>query len=331
MQSTTRIVVKILLVALSLPLLFACGTMERLAPSVAGDLLQKGQREMETERNYEVFRESALPNLKFIEGILYVNPSEENLLASLTKGYASYAVLVSESELLEVKLAIKKQSRKREDEEYYKKRAIDFYTRAQNYGLRFLKLQGVSYEQLLAASSEELAKLLDQNLDGENSRDLDAIFFLAQAWAGLINLQKERPRLMGQLPLVKSLFDWVCLREPNYFFGGCMAFNGAYEVSRPPLLGGNPQKGLQLFQQGIEKNRDNLFLQVALIEYALIPLEEKELFQKQMAELKSAIQRITAYWEESTSSSYDPHQNLLNALAMKHYNVLKQYDKTIFE
>ena len=53
--------------------------------------------------------------------------------------------------------------------------------------------------------------------------------------------------LVSNLPIVKGLFDWVCSKSPNINFGACDIFYGAYQAQRPLMLGGNPEKGKEIF------------------------------------------------------------------------------------
>lgn len=186
-----------------------------------------------------------------------------------------------------------------------KEEAIFYYGRALNYGFRYLGLAGITYDELVSAQanidigpenktenksvnkSEQdkdqrsnsvsgggVIQLLNKKLHTNSEEDLNAVFFMAQAWAGLINLQRDKPQLLAQLPTAKLLIDWVCTNRPNFFYGSCDIFYGVYESSRPPALGGQPEKGREHFIRAIKNNPQNLFARIAFIQYYLIQMAE---------------------------------------------------------
>ncbi|MBF0206196.1 MAG: hypothetical protein HQK53_04845 [Oligoflexia bacterium] len=343
---------------LGVSLLSGCGTIETLTPKMGGVILKKASKEMETESNWDFFREGALANLKMIEGLLYLNPGEKRLLSTLVKGYTSYGLLVQETLMLESSARSSTPSGAQGEvgagctsESYHKQQAIAAYGKALNYAFSYLKSVGLTYDDLLSSSRTDVndakdvkdgkgvknvKNVLEQNLDFEDLQDVDAIFFMAQAWGGLINLEKNNPKLLADLSLVKWLTDWVCGHYPNYFHGGCDLFYGVYESSRPPLLGGNPQKGEEFFKRAIANNPGNLFAEVLFIQYYYVPMEDKDGYLKLRPELQQKINRFYQNMEWSSTNikigkvvkeGDDEHLNLLNATAGKRWQSILTLEK----
>ena len=180
-----------------------------------------------------------------MEGLFSLHPSNQDLLASLTKGYAAYAFGIDETLYLEEKLAEKKSLQ-------HKDQAIHNYSKSLSYGMRFFNEHDLDFKKLsIAAKDGSLAKLLDTKIDSHLSRNLDAVLFTAFSWAGLINLQKNDPLLIAQLYIPKSIFDWGCNKSPTFLDGFCPMFMGSYELSRPKMLGGRPENGKKVFLEAI--------------------------------------------------------------------------------
>ena len=94
----------------------------------------------------------------------------------------------------------------------HKEQAIVNYSKALKYGLRFLKLNGISQKKLTKnmRKKDGIKTLLDNNLS-DSDHHLMGVLFTGQSLAGLINLYgKDKMALAGQLPVEKGLFDWVC-------------------------------------------------------------------------------------------------------------------------
>ena len=83
-----------------------------------------------------------------MEGLHHVSPEDRGVLSSLIKGYAGYAFVVSET------LALNEEYN--EDEiRPNSKQAIYNYSKAVKYGEQFLETYGISYDEILKASSSK--------------------------------------------------------------------------------------------------------------------------------------------------------------------------------
>jgi hypothetical protein len=314
-----------------LTLLYSCGGVQKVAVSTTSDLLYKASFEIQNENNYETFKDSVLPSLKLAEGLLSLSPKDQNLLATLTKGHVGFAFGVVETEILELKLG--REKNKEELISAKEQQARSHYSKAIDYGLRYFKEKDISYTDLQKALRDEagIPGLLKKK--GLNERDQETALYLGQAIGGLVNLSRDQMVLVSQLPLAKGLFDYVCEVNPMINHGTCDIFYGTYEAGRPAMLGGNPEKGREIFVNFSEKFPQNELGIVMFMEYVLIPKEESKNFYKQLDELLEQREEFNKnmIWSPIAKES-SPHYNLelFRTIAFKRVEIFEKNRKTIF-
>lgn len=308
----------------------SCSTMNKMAVSGSSSLLYSAGGEVESEANFEVFKSGIAANLMLMEGLLSSSPKNLNILAILTKGYAGMAFAINETQMNEEEWAELKS-------EHGKKQALLNYTRALNFGLRYLEEKDVRFSDILSKANEpqEIHHLLDKQLDTDK-RDLETLMFTAQSLGALINLQKDNMTIVAQLPVAKTLFDWVCAKNPQINYGTCDIFNGAYEAGRPQMLGGNPQKGKEIFLRAIKKHPHNWLIRTAFIQYYLIPQNDEEGFKEQMAFLKTVYEQYENHYVYNAAAkaeagwSHEEKLRLYQSLALKRYELINRFQKQFF-
>lgn len=311
------------LLLMGLWILTSC-SMQKLAIRGSTPLFQDSSELLTRERNWDFFRESAPGNLKFME-LLYLQDKDNlPLLAMVIKGYAGYAYGVPETLAFGEEMAGK-------DESAWKREAIHFYTRALDYGLVYFEKKGLKADDLLSFSDEKLREKLQKEM-GE--KDLIAVLYTAQAWGSLINLQKDKVALVGQVPKVKALFDWVCLKKPDIDHGVCDIFHAQYAASRPKMLGGNPEEARQLYAEAMKKYPRHLLLRLNYIQFMILPAYDGEAYEKVASELKEEFHQ----WDDQdrdelrNKSEYSkfPELNLFNAIARKRFEFIEKNKKKLF-
>lgn len=222
-------------------ILLGCSSVKNTAVDMGAGIISDASYEMETETNWENFRQAVPANLKMIEGLLYVNKKNDHLLSTLTKGYGAYAFVVYDSLYLEDQLKGNEMTSNREQ-------ALRYYNRSLEYGIRYLKQNGVNYDQLMQSIRQKggVAKILDQKL-GSDLADYESVFFLGQSLMGTINHNKAKIGLIAQLPLAKEMVDWACAKSPEIAGGTCKLVEAIYLASRPRSFGGDSEKAKDIF------------------------------------------------------------------------------------
>jgi hypothetical protein len=301
-----------------------------IAVNSSSGLLYEASGSAEAENNYELFKTAVPGNLLLMEGLLSQSPNNKDVLASLTKGYAGYAFAINESDMLNEEWGELKT-------ESGRNQALFNYTRSLNFGLRYLKQSQIDLNDLIGKMNEPqgITHLLDKRLS-DDKRDLELVLFTAQSLAALINLQKDNISLVAQLPVAKSMFDWVCMKDPKINYGTCDIFYAAYESGRPKMLGGNPEKGKEIFLRAIENHPHNWLIRSSYMQFYLIPQNDKDGFEQQLEFLKEREASFKSFYIYASDArkeaewSREPRLRFYQALALKRFELMNKYQKQFF-
>lgn len=277
-----------------------------------------------TERSWDFFAESSAGNLKFLELLYLQDQSNTSLLPILTKGFAGYAYGVSETLYFGEKLL-------GDEDTLNKQNALQYYTRALDYGLEYLDRQGIKRKDLLELEDKQLIEKLDKKLGEE---DFIAVLYTGQAWGSLINLQMDNIALVTQVPRVKILFDWVCKKDSKIENGVCDIFYAQYEASRPKMLGGDPKKAEELYLAAIKAWPQHLLVRLNYIQFLILPGFEQDKYESQAKVLKEEF----AKWEDMNRDNLENQNeyrkssalNLYNAIAKKRFLMIEKNKAKIF-
>lgn len=304
-------------------------SVQRLGIRAASGVLGVAGQEIETESSWEIFRDAVPANIKMMEGLLYVDPNNLDLLLALIKAHAGYGLAVHETLNLE-SLLIDAPSRP------HALSALKSYAKALKHASKYLELRGVAIANLAnGKKSESIPDVLNGVLDGQNQNDVEAVFFAGQAWASLINLQRNDVRTFAQLYVAKGLIDWSCDKRPDFQHGVCDIFYGAYDLGRPKMLGGDLERGKKIFKTAMGKYPRNLLIRVIYIEQYVIPALDLDEYKVQKKELEDLFEN------QSRDQFYPPailSQNskeidrlaLFNAIARHRLSTIERLEQKIF-
>jgi hypothetical protein len=230
------------LLAAGMAMLFAPGcSLKKMTAGMTVEVAKDASRAMDEEGDYDLASAAVAGNLKFLEGLVHVVPDSEALLELLARGFASYAFAFLEEAAAEAGAA---GDEKRQ--EALIERAIGAYTRAGTYGLRLLGLKR-GFDQAWAQGGQAL----EQKLAEFGKEEVGRLFWTAYAWGGAIHLGQDRVENLALLPKVVTLMKRVLVLDETYYFGGAHLFMGAYYMSLPAALGGNPGKAREHFEKAI--------------------------------------------------------------------------------
>lgn len=316
---------QLLIHSLSIFLLISCASIKKLAINQSALLFKDAAKGVNKESNYNFFQESTLPNLKTLEGLHFANPENESLLVLLIKGYTGYAFGIVETDHYEDLL-----SEKYDSEGVVKVKAA--YTRAIDYGIKYLKLRGIAKEELFKRSGSE--KVLKTFKGTEDNDEKNALFYMAQAMGGIVSLEKQNMYLLTTANLIKTMVDIVCKKDKNFENGACDMFYGAYEASRPKMMGGGLEKAKGYFVKVIEKYPDNLLAKLTYMQYYLLPKGEKKKFNRELRKLGRKFEEFNQVnnFGDSIQSidKLDENFNLFNAIAYERYKKLNKLKNKLF-
>jgi len=318
-----------LILAMTLIALSSCGIVQKVAVNTTGNLLFDATEEIETEGNMKIFADAIPGNLKMMEGLLFLEPLNSKILVGLSKGYAGLAFAVNETGWMHEKY-------QDIEDGPHRQQMILNYSKALDFGLRFLEGEGISFNDLKSSMNKDngIVELLEENLD-DDTLSLEGALFTAQAMGSLILAQMNSMTMVAHLPIVKGIFDWVCVKKPDLKHGACDIFYGAYEAARPRMLGGNPEKGKKIFQEMFKKYPHNWIGRTAYIRFYLIPMADEDGYKEQKFLLQKAKSRFDASRGWKPLAKDYPEFSikgllLYQSLAMKRFEIIKKYEKDLF-
>lgn len=255
---------------------------------------------MEEEQDIEVAEASSLAMLKTLEVFAKDNPSNQNYAVLLAKSYGNFAFGFLENKMLQSKYQDPQKY------EHYERRAKLFYERGKRYGLDYLKRKGRFRK---AINSDALS--FQQLVQKYGRSDMELLFWTAYCWGSAINLSKDDPEAIGDLPKVEIMMRRVLELQESYYNAAPHLFFGVYYASRPPLLGGIPARALEHFEEAQRLNKD-AFLMVSVLEaqFYAVQIQDKALYQELLEKVLEAPVTLL------------PEQRLANELAKRRARIL---------
>ncbi len=278
-----------------LPFLALCGCSFRaIALRSTTSLLDRGASALYEEPDPDFARESMASQLKLIEALLRNDPGDSRLLLLAAEGFDGYSFLFVEGT---------------QDD-----RAKGFYLRGRDYALAALaRAPG------LAGLTEGDLASVQKKLAAAGPAQVPALFWAGFGWAGWINLSKDDPAAVAELPRAVALMQRVEELAPDFHFAGADLFFGTYYASRPAILGGDVAKAKAYFQEA-RRRTGGRYLMTYVLEarYYAVAAQDKELF-------KSLLGKATESQGESL-----PNAGLTDAVARRKAAALLEKTDDLF-
>jgi len=244
----------------------AC-SVKKFAVNKLGNALAEGAGSYASDNDPELI-EAAVPfSLKLMESLLLESPRHVELLTALSSGFTqySYAFVHLEAERLE--------ERDLDAAVAAGERAKKLYLRARDYGVRGLE---VRHPEL----GRRLLQTPDSALEPLTHTDVPLLYWTAVSWAGAIDLSKDDPDLVGDLPIVEALIDRALELDESYDAGAIHAFLIAYEMGRPGGEGDAAAQAREHFDRAIELSEGQLASPlVAMAETVAVAEQDRAAFE----------------------------------------------------
>ncbi len=252
---TIKLTCRILLAAL----LFAGCSIQKLAVSATGSIIDNTLTAVYEESDLEIAKDSIAGFLKMIEGLLKSDPKNRRLLLRAAEGYTGYALGFVE--------------------DYDTDRAVVLYARARDYGLDLL------------SRNRELGRALDRNLDQleaalskTRSGDVPDLFWTANAWGSYIKLNPGDLSALAAMGKVNALMERVIELDEDFYFGTAHLFLGVIEIEKG--IAGNTENAKGHFDRALEISDGRFLLTKVLYarHYAVRTFDE-EIFVSTLQEV----------------------------------------------
>lgn len=251
---------KAVLFAAAAAVLCGCSAVNHVANHVAvlstADILTLGRGATLDEPDYQLARDAMPAQLKLIETLIVSEPQNRGLRRLAAEGFGGGAFLfVEESEPA---------------------RAKGLYLRGRDHALaslalksRFAGLADMPLDRFLAA------------IKTTTNDDVPDLFWAATGWSGYVNLSKDDPSALAELPKVVALMSRVIELDPAYQFDAADLFFGVYYASRPRLLGGDPEKAKAAFARADKATKGKYLMgHVLNARWYAVAVQDRELYKQ---------------------------------------------------
>ena len=277
--------IQFILVLLIVILLSGC-SIRRLAVQATLPLISSQIISMQEERDADL-AEIAIPaSLKILEGLAKEDPENIWILQKLAEGFCGYAFSFLEDSEPD--------------------RASGLYLRGKDYAFRALEIQsnGKTWRRL---SLDEWAKRMAEITPSQQP----ALFWAGQCWGSWLSLNLDSVEAFSDLPRIDALMNRAVELDPDFHYAGPHLFLGAFYGGRSRMLGGNPDRARNHFEQAL-KITEGKYLLISFL-YAktyAVQNQDRNLFKTQLEKVLEA------------SDDVLPEQRLANQITKRKAAVL---------
>ncbi|MDB4986380.1 MAG: hypothetical protein JWN04_1558 [Myxococcaceae bacterium] len=262
---------------------FPACSFSKLAADQTAALLKEATPALDGFWDYDLAGVGTPGAIMQLEAFLAVSPDNEDLALNLAKAYVGYATGWVENDY-EVAYAAGDMDKS----DRLRQRARLLYLRARNLALHALRKRDAGVDAALKTNSpEKLADYLKQQYTDKG--DVGPVFWTGLAWGAAINMSLDQPDLIAELPIAKAFVERAKELDDGFFNGGAYIFLGSMEAAFPAAMGGNPEKGRELFEQGLKRTeRKNHMLLVNYARIYAVNTQNRELYVKLLNEVIDA-------------------------------------------
>lgn len=258
-------------------------SFSKLAADQTAGLLDQAAPALDAFWDYEVAGIGTPGAIMQLEAFHAVTPDNEKLALNLAKAYVGYAVGWVEADY-EIAYAAGDMDRA----DRLRQRARLLYLRARNLALHALHVRDSGIDDVLKTHDDaKLASYLKREYTDEE--DVAPVFWTGMAWGAAINMSLDQPDLIAELPTAKALVVHAKELDDGFFNGGAYVFLGSMESAFPKAMGGDPEKGRAIFEQGLQRTqRKNHMMLVNYARVYAVNTQNRELYVKLLTEVLEA-------------------------------------------
>ncbi len=185
----------------------------------------------------ETVSEAIPAYLLMLETLVKQSPEREELLASTSSLYGSYATLIPENQ----------------------ERLLHLTSKAFHYGLRSACVHRDDFCQINKIKFDAFEKIIQTT----ELKDIPALYIVGSAWASWIQANSKDWDAVAQLPQVKAIMKRIIALDETYKNGSSHIYLGVLETYLPPAMGGDPDAGKFHFERAIAlSEQKNLLIKV---------------------------------------------------------------------
>jgi len=277
----SRVATTALGVAMAALLTVGCN-MTQLAVSTQAEIMEQAAPVLEEQTDYEFSRIAAPGALIQVDGLLRVSPDNEHLLLLGTRGWASYAY-----GFIEDNMEIAEANGDLEKADHERDRARAMYLKAKDLGLKLLDTMNSDFSDALGRDPDRLKRFVTEEFSDKS--DVPALFWTAYAWGSAINISRDDPELIADLPFPRVLMERAIALDEGYFHAAGQVFMGVINSSLGQAIGGNPEQGRKHFERALQlTQRKATIVQLNYAQTYAVQVQNRKLFDSLLKEIVDA-------------------------------------------
>ncbi len=227
-------------------------SLNRLIINSAGRFMEDGIQVIYQEDDLKIAEQFLANNLKMIELLLSKDPGNRRLNLIAAQGFGAFAMAFVEDE----------------DPD----RATRLYQRGLAYAFQSLPKRKNFGSTIKPLELEALLKTYSK-------KDVPALFWLGYNWGSYVLQHLDDPRRLVNLSKVEMIMHRVLELDETYNFAGVHLFYGSFYAARPPILGGNPEKGREHFERNLKLTNNSFYMtKYFLARYYAVQVQDREMF-----------------------------------------------------
>ncbi len=231
--------------------LAGCDVM-RFTASTSATLFTRAGDALEQHWDTELVGDGLPSSIMTLEGIFSVIPDDRELGIALARAYAAYAYgwIEDEADIAEGAGDLERQAE-------LSQRARLLYLRARNIAIHLMRLRDAGIDEALRGDPEALATYLAAHYTSRE--DAELLFWVGYPWGSAIGVSYEDPALVLDLPTARLFVERAATLDEAYFHYGALLFLASINSAVSESLGGDPQRGRQLFERALAATNRQFF------------------------------------------------------------------------
>jgi hypothetical protein len=266
--------------SLSILVLLAQGCTGILVGSQSGLMVQAAPA-TNAHFDYDVVGDALPFSIVQLEGMHYLVPGNEDVLLLLPRAYTSYAYGWLEDEIERTNPL------DFERIEYLNARARNMYLRARNLAFTRIRMNADGFDEAREGGIEPFQRWLQEEFDDEE--DAEMLFWAGYPWGSAINVSRDDPMMIADLAFARALVERSRELDETYFNAAATTVLAVVNASIPQALGGDAEKGRELFERGLEITGRRFFLlQYQYARTYAVQTQNRQLFDQLLNEILTA-------------------------------------------
>ena len=149
------------------------------------------------------------------------------------------------------------------------------------YALMFLEDENPERASVFYIKGGAYASRVLKGVTAQNAKkkDVAPLFWQTFCKASYININRDKPDAVAELPGIEPAAEKILTLEPGYYYNGAQSILGAYYSIRPRILGGDPRKAKARFELALKGEGGSFLLnRFMYAKMAAVAAQDAELF-----------------------------------------------------